>query len=107
MKSNFVQVAEFNFPFPSENYKTELIESGIEFKEYQINESESILSVFSVKEVDFDKAGSIKERVDIENSVSELKHKSKLAISLAYLAIIAILVFTIYQVYSFIRAHLW
>ena len=107
MKNNFVQVAEFNFPFPSENYKTELIESGIEFKEYQINENESILSVFSVKEVDFDKASSIKERVDIENSVSELKRKHKVTISLAYLAIIVILIFAIYQVCSFIRAHLW
>jgi hypothetical protein len=106
MKSEFIQVAKFDFPFPAENYKTELIKSGIEFKEYQINESESTLSVFSVKRVDFEKAGLIKERVDIENSVSELKHKNKLAIKLAYFAIIAILVYTFYQVYSFIRGQL-
>jgi hypothetical protein len=107
MSTKFVQIATFNYPFPSENFKTELINSEIEFQEYQINESESVISVFSVKKDDIKRVTFIKEKIDIENSISELKHKNKLAIKLAYIAIIAILAHTIYQVYSFIRGQLW
>jgi hypothetical protein len=106
MNRDFVQIAEFNFPFPAENFKTELINAGIEFHEHQIIETESTISIFNVSKVDFKKAITIKEKIDVENSISEVKHINKIEKKIAYFAIAAISIYAIYRVYSFLKFQL-
>ncbi len=106
MKQNYIQVAEFNFPFPAEIFKTQLLNAGIEFQEQQIVETDSIVSIFSVDKIDLKKASKIKEKIDVENSISEVKHINKLQRKLAYAAITAIIIYVLYQTYRFVKFQL-
>jgi len=95
---NKIQVAEFAFPFPAKIYEKELVENHIDFDTFIKSSGERgfDVTIFYVKDLDFERAYDLKEKVDKENATSELKHLHPIRKVIAYVG----LLFVIYLLIS-------
>ena len=94
-----MQIAEFEYPFPSKIFEQELSNAGIRFKSYLRNVTEIGVDthIYYIQNSDFDKAFAIKERVEKENAESELKHLHPARKIIAYITLLLILIYIIYS----------
>lgn len=90
---NKIQVAEFAFPFPAKIYEKELSENNIDFETFIKSSGEGGFdtTIFYVKNLDFEKASDLKEKVDKENVTSELKHLHPIRKVIAYVGLLFVL----------------
>lgn len=97
--NNKVQIAEFTHPFPSKIFEKELVENDIEFDTFLKSSSEGFDStLFYVERIDFEKAFELKEKIDRENTASEIKHHHPLRKVIAYIGLLFILYFLIEKI---------
>lgn len=104
MKENCdIQIAEFAFPFPAEIFKTEMIDKGIDFREFHKDSYEGGLGsvIFYIANKDFESALLLKEKVDEENAVSEEKHRRPIEKFLKWFFLIGVISFLLYKLIDF------
>ncbi|MCL6265807.1 hypothetical protein [Flagellimonas myxillae] len=100
-----VQIAEFEYPFPSKLFEQELTSEGIRFKQFPRTAVEAGVQwhVFFIQNSDYKRAFEIKEKIDKQNVQTELKHLHPIRKILAYISLTLILVYVIYKAIGLIN----
>lgn len=96
------QIAEFTCPFPSKIFEAELERQNIKFRQMKkaSYEGGSDSCVYYVNHSDVEEALEIKEKVNKENAISELKYVHPIRKIFAYFSLVVIVVYLLYRVYE-------
>nr|WP_299385411.1 hypothetical protein [Allomuricauda sp.] len=105
MEDYTVQIAEFEYPFPSQLLEQQLTEAGVAFRSFNSSATEAGImgKVYFVKSTDASKAFEIREKIDSENAKAEIRHMHPYRKILAYVSLILILLYVIYSAIGFIN----
>lgn len=97
-------VAEFASPFPSKIFEAELERHHIEFRQMTKASFEggSDLCIFYVRNLDFDKAFVLREKVEKENAISEIKYMHPVREIIAYISLFLLVILLVYKIYEIV-----
>lgn len=93
------QIAEFSFPFPAKIFEEELSNAGIPYRILNRDSYEggSGLCIFYIFNSDFEKAFSIKEKVEKENAISELNYMHPVKKFFPYIGLLLLVIYVLFK----------
>ncbi len=96
------QIADLGYPFPAQFFEQELIKNEVPFREITKTNADSSFSsrVYFVGIEDIEKANSIKNSIEIDNAKSEEKFRNPIRKILAYIVLILIAIYVIFDLFK-------
>ena len=99
MEELIIQVAHLANPFPAQIFEKNLVKNEIRFRKVSRTNSDVGMSsyIYYVSSKDAGKTMAIREKIDIDNAISEEKFRNPVNKILPYFALILIAIYIIYS----------